>query len=336
MSRPDDGERATTIYDVARAAGVSPSTVSRAFSRPGRVSSRTAQHVHEVAERLGYRSDQVRHFATSPRTRTLGLAISDITNPFYFPIIRGAEHAAAAAGYTMLLVDAQESLETEREMLRRALPLVDGFVIASSRLSDTDLRSIAKSVPVVVLNRVVAGLPSVVPDTPRGARRAVEHLATLGHPTITYVAGPEASWADGARWRALREASLELGLRENRVGPVEPTVEGGRAAAVSVAERGDRAVLAYNDLVAMGLVAGLRELGIAVPDEVSVVGFDNIFAADLVTPALTTVAAPLSTLGDTAVRHVLALAGGAEARRGGPIVVPVRLVVRASTAAPAG
>lgn len=328
---PGDDARPVTIYDVAREAGVSPSTVSRTFSRPGRVSSRTAQHVQEVAERLGYRAQEIYRPVAPSRTKTIGLAISDVTNPFYFPIIRGAETAAAAGGYTLLLADAQESDRVERQMLSRALPLIEGLVIASSRVSDTDLRTLAKTVPVVVLNRAVSGLPSVIPDTGRGVRRAVEHLAELGHRTITYVAGPDASWVGGARWRALREAALELQLSERRIGPFAPTLDGGREAARVIAERGDRAVLVYNDLMAMGLVNGLQREGLAVPQHVSVVGFDNIFAADLVTPGLTTVAAPLQTIGETAVRNVLALGRGATSTQHEPTVVPVRLIVRGST-----
>lgn len=149
--------------------------------------------MHEVAESLGYRREAVRHttLGTAVRTDALALAVTDVTNPFFSPIIRGAERAAAEAGYVVLLTDAAEHDEAERRIIQRAVPLVDGLVVASSRLSDTDLRSLAKVVPVVVLNRVVSGLPSVVPDTGRGVRRAVEHLAELGHRHITYVAGPE-------------------------------------------------------------------------------------------------------------------------------------------------
>lgn len=324
-----------TIYDVAREAGVSASTVSRAFSRPGRVSSRTARSIREVADRLGYRSETVERFERARRTDTIALAISDVANPVYFPIIRGAEHAAAAAGFTMLLADAQESDEIERQMLERTLPLVDGLVITSSRLSDTDLRTIGKTLPVVVLNRHVSGLPSVVPDTARGVRRAVEHLATLGHTRIGYAAGPEASWADGTRWRAVREACHELEIADVRLGPFRPFVEGGEAAAQAVVERGLGAVLAYNDLVAIGIIRGLARLGVEVPRDVSVVGFDDIFAADLITPGLTTVGAPLESLGQAAVRNVIALHRGATWERPDPVVVPTRLVVRESTAAPA-
>lgn len=228
MTRAIDSEnRRVTIYDVAKEAGVSPSTVSRTFSRPGRVSSRTARRVRSVAERLGYRADEVYRPATASATAMIGLAISDVTNPFYFPIIRGAERAASAAAYSVLLADAQESQRVEREMLRRALPHIDGLVIAGSRMSDTDLRALAKIVPVVVLNRVVVGLPCVVPDNARGVRRAVEHLGSLGHDRVTYVAGPDASWANGTRWRAATEAAEELRLSVNRLGPFEPAVEGG-------------------------------------------------------------------------------------------------------------
>lgn len=327
-ARPSDGtDRPTTIYDVARVAGVSPSTVSRTFARPGRVSSRTAQRVRAVAEELGYRSEAVFRPLAPEKTRMIGLAVADITNPFFFPLIRGAERAAAEAGFTLLLSDAQESRQHEWEMLERALPVVDGMVISSSRMSDTDLRSVAKNVPVVVLNRHVTGLMSVITDTPRGVRRAVEHLAALGHRRICYVAGPEASWVDGARWRALREACLELELRECRVGPVAPTVAGGASAAAAVVAKGATSVLCYNDLVAIGVIRALQQRGVGVPDQVSVVGFDNIFAAPLITPALTTVASPQGSIGETAVRNVIALSrraagGGAggrpdEARRPG-------------------
>lgn len=323
--------RRTTIYDVAREVGVSASTVSRAFSRPGRVSSETARRIHEAADRLGYRVDEPHRVQVSARSRVIALAVSDITNPFYFGIIRGAEKAAAANDFTLMVADARESAEEERRMLARHLPLVDGLLVTSSRLSDTELRALARKLPVVVLGRRVSGLPCVHPDTDRGIRRAVEHLATLGHTRIGYVAGPPASWADGARWRAVREACLELVLTDVRVGPVAPTLAGGRSAAALVVERGLTAVLTYNDLVAVGLLRGLAALGVDVPGQVSVVGFDNTLPAELVTPGLTTVAQPVTLLGETATRHVIALVNGRTETRELVSVLPVQLVVRQST-----
>jgi LacI family transcriptional regulator len=320
-----------TIYDVAREAGVAPSTVSRAYSRPGRVHAATAERVREVADRLGYRANPLARALSTARTHLLALVVSDVANPFYAEIVRGAQAAAARAGCTVLLVDAQESDRTERAAVERALPVVDGVVLAGSRLSDAAIRVLAGQKPVVVLNRAVAGVPCVVLDTAAGVRAAAGHLLALGHDAVTYVAGPEASWADGVRWRALREVGAELGLRVQRVGPFAPDVDGGERAAGELRTRPASAVLAYNDQLAIGVVRGLARSGVRVPRDVSVVGFDNIPAAALVTPGLTTVAAPLHAQGEAAARAVLAAVAGTAPEPGPPAVLPVRLVVRAST-----
>ena len=217
--------------------------------------------------------------------------------------------------------------------MERTLDLVEGIVLASSRMSDSAIRMIAKQKPLVLLNRQISETSCIVADNPRGIRRAVEHLGMLGHDTITYVAGPEASWAEGMRWRALREAAHELELRVRRVDPHDdPTMRTGHAAARRIADDGATAVLAYNDALAIGVIKGLKQLGVHVPGDVSVVGFDNVLLADVVDPALTTVAAPHAQ-GGRARRRQRPGAG----RRGAdpvarPCVLPVKLVVRESTA----
>lgn len=331
---PPPRVRPATIYDVARLAGVAPSTVSRAFARPGRVNADTAERIRAAAAELGYRANPVARALSTARTRMLALVISDVTNPFYSQLIRGAQIAASQDEYTVLLADARESDVVERESLERLLPTVEGIVIGSSRMSDSTLRVIAKQRPTIVLNRQVAGIPSVVTDNLRGVRRAAEHLGALGHDHITYVAGPEASWADGMRWRALREAGHELGLHTRRVGPYAPTLEGGVAAAGDLVAALPTAVVAYNDLVAIGLMRALQKEGVRIPQDVSVIGFDNILPAELVSPGLTTVAAPLRTMGSTAVGNLVAVIRGALYRSDGPFVLPTRLVERESTAAP--
>ena len=328
---PGLSERAVTIYEVAKAAGVSPSTVSRTFSRPGRVSVRTADHVRETAARMGYRDDAVFRPVLPKRSRIIGFVVSDVTNPFYFALLRGAEAVAAKAGYTILLMDAQESVDRERKNLQKMLPFVDGVLVASSRMSDTVLRSVAKTHPLVVLNRVVTGLTCVVPDAQYGMRRAIDHLKKLGHTHIHYLSGPDASWMSGLRWLSVREAAADGSFTPHRIGPITPTVEGGVAAAREVANREATAVFAYNDLVAMGLIHGLRALNLRVPEDVSVIGFDNIFASDLVTPALTTIATPMGKLGDAAVTHIIAALSGSRHVVSAPISVPVKLIVREST-----
>lgn len=330
----DDGPRraAPTIYDVARVAGVATSTVSRAFARPGRVNADTAARIRAVADELGYRSNPIARALSTSRTRMLAVMISDITNPFYAALVRGIQTAAQEAGYILLLADAQESDSLEREALERLVPVVDGIIIGSSRMSDAALRTIAKQRPMVVLNRELAGVPSVVTDNPRGMRRAAEHLGGLGHESITYVAGPEASWADGMRWQALREAGHELELGASRIGPFPPTFAGGMQAGAELAAHPPTAVIAYNDLMAIGVVRGLAAAGLQVPADVSVIGFDDTLASRLVTPPLTTVGAPVREMGAAAVRDVLAALHGAEPQSGHAFVLPVRLVVRHSTA----
>jgi LacI family transcriptional regulator len=322
-----------TIYDVAREAGVAASTVSRAYARPGRVNAETARAIFAAAERIGYR--------TGPITGTLGrqtgavaLMVSDITNPFYGEIIKGAEEAVRKAGYALLLSDTSETGPVEREVVERTLDLVEGIVLASSRMSDSAIRMIAKQKPLVLLNRQISETSCIVGDNSRGIRCAVEHLGMLGHDTITYLAGPEASWAEGMRWRALREAAHELELRVRRIDPRgDPTMRTGHAAARRIADDGATAVLAYNDSLAIGVIKGLKQLGVHVPGDVSVVGFDNVLLADVVDPALTTVAAPMRKAGSLGVGNVLALAAGAKSR-GETLVLPVNLVVRESTGPP--
>ena len=319
-----------SIYDVAKAAGVAPSTVSRAFSRPGRVNARTAERIFAAARGVGYRSG-VLHGPAGQRTRSLAMVTTDITDPFYSEIIRGAHEAAGESGYTILLAHTREDAQFERDWTERELRAVEGVLLTGSRMSHNAIRMLAKQRPLVLLNRRVPEVPSVITDNRGGMRRAVEHLAALGHPTVTYVAGPEASWADGTRWVALIEACHELDLRFRRVGPCNtPTVHAGFDIAQEVLAQKPSAVIAYNDVMAVGVIKGMRKAGVRVPDDVSIIGFDNVALAEIVEPELTTVAAPLRAMGVIGVKNVLAAIGGATPSRD-PTVLPVKLVVRGST-----
>lgn len=335
MVAPEPPRPSPTIYDVAAAAGVAPSTVSRAFSRPGRVRSETAAHIRAVAEELGYRTSPLARTLATTRTRMLALMVSDVANPVYAAMIRGAQTEAADAGFVVLLEDARESGTVEREALERVLPVVEGIVLGGSRMSDSTIRTIAKQRPLIVLNRDVAGVLSVVTDNARGTRRVVEHLGSLGHDQLTYVSGPEASWANGARLRAFRESCHELQLGARTTAAFAPTVEGGVNAATSLLEDRDQlptAVVAYNDLMAIGVVRGFQQAGVQVPLDVSVTGFDDILVSQLVSPPMTTVATPLRSMGATAVQNLLAVLKGAQPHADRAFVLPARLVVRGSTA----
>lgn len=320
-----------TIYDVAQAAGVSPSTVSRAFSRPGRVNAETAERIRTIARELGYRAKPIAWGTAQQRTGMIAFVISDMANPFYAQLISGAQSAASAAGYVIVLVNTAESGETERVTLERALDAVDGVILSSSRMSDSSIRVIAKQRPSVVLNRVLSDVHSIITDTERGASRVIEHLHALGHRSLAYVGGPASSWTEGMRFRSLKDSGDRVGLTVNRVGSYEPTVSSGARAVVDIPLQSTTAVVAYNDLMAIGVMRALDERGLRVPDDISVVGFDNIFAGELTTPRLTTVAAPLFQVGETAVRNLLAFLNGGRSRALVPLIVPSTLLLRDST-----
>lgn len=323
-----------TIYDVAREAGVAPSTVSRAFARPGRVNSATGRHIHEVAARLGYRVDPITRPEGHPDTKLLALVVADVTNPVYAHIMKGFQQEAAKHGHTVLLIDSQEDGHLENELIHSVLHLVDGVALTSSRLSDSAITQIVKVIPVVAINRAIVGLPSITPDTTRGMRRAVEHLAELGHTRLTYLAGPAASWADGARWRAVSEACQSLGLVLRRIGPNAPSIQGGFTAGRAWQEHPTTGVIAYNDIMAIGFMKQVQSAGYRVPDDVSVIGVDNSISSVLTTPTLTTVSPATSLIGARAARALITQLRHRSTPSAETIVTPMELLVRESVAPP--
>jgi LacI family repressor for deo operon, udp, cdd, tsx, nupC, and nupG len=328
---PGEPARAVTIYDVAKACGLAPSTVSRAFSRPGRVNAETADRIRRVADELGYHVNPVARTRTAGRSSLIALVVADVSNPFFVDIIAGVQRAAAAQHLTVLLIDAQESLTTEREAVERVIPIVDGIILATSRMSETAIRMVAKQRSTVVLNRPMPDVPCVVTDNARGMHLAVEHLASLGHHSVTYVAGPDASWADGMRWRSIRTAASAFGVTVRRVGPFAPTVAGGAEAAAALAGRPTTGVITYNELMAIGLMRELARSGTRVPEDVSVIGFDDSVDSAFMTSSLTTVAAPLDLLGRVGMQLLLDQLERPASIAGRPAMLNAELKVRGST-----
>ena len=320
-----DHGRAVTLEDVAREAGVAVSTVSRALSRPERVSARTRERVQAVARRLDYRPNLLARGLPSGRTRMLALLVTDITNPHQFGLIRGAEAQAGGAGYTLVLADSRGRPELEAEIAARLGSSVDGFVLASSRRPDDELVELRRGRPLALYNRELSGFPSVVSDQDEGSRQIVGHLVALGHRSLAYLGGPANAWAANKRWEALAAHSGEAGAEIVRLGPFPPTLEGGVAAADVGLASGATALVAFNDLMAIGVLRRLEQRGVRVPGTISVVGHDDIFGADFCHPPLTTVASPVEEAGRALVG--LLLDGHGTER----IVLPTELRVRAST-----
>ena len=334
-----EGNRAgaATIYDIARAAGVNPSTVSRALNKPGRVSLKTEERIHAAAKALNYRLNPMARALPTGRTRTLGLLLADITNPMFFEVVRGAERAAAERGYTLILAESQESGEREAEAAERIAPSVDGLILVATRLADEQIRSLAERKRLVVINRLVDGVEEVVPDLEPGIDQALALLWEFGHRSVAFLSGPTGAWMSGARWQMLSEKARSRGMSVVEIGPGRPTLDGGRASLSRVIASGVTAVLAYNDLMAIGLMRAAQESRMDVPGRLSIVGFDDIFGSDFTSPPLTTIRTPLDEMGERATRRALDLIDeslpgeplGAATPASGPVAT--ELIVRGST-----
>lgn len=330
----DTGERRRpTIRDVAEAAGVATSTVSRAFSRPGRVSTETAERIYRVARDLGYRQAPVPHLGLHERTRLVAMCVADVMNPVFSAMTKGAYAGAAEAGYGVVLVDANESAEVEAKTLERFIDSVDGFLFAGSRMFDNALRHLAGIRPTFMLSRRVSGVNSVTPDTSIGMREAFNHLVGLGHTHMTYLLGPSTSWQDGIRWRALSDrCGRSPGTHLQHLGPFSPTLRGGAQAYRAWRERPTTGVIAYNDLMAIGFMREAAADGCSVPGDVSLIGCDDIPFAQLLAPPLTTVRINQYLIGVNAARGLLSIVGSNTPRSDvRDVVTPTDLAVRGST-----
>ena len=298
-------EKAATIYDIAKLAGVNPSTVSRALTTPGRINATTEAKVREAAKQLNYRVNPFARALPTGKTKMLAFMVADITNPVFFKLVRGAEQAAAELGYTLVIAESQESSLVESDTLERILPSVDGVILGTTRLSDQEIYALNQQKPVVLVNRKVDGVSDVVPDNSPGIAEAVKHLADLGHKHIAFVAGPNASWINTDRWNLLMENAVDLGMTIAEISSNEPTVDGGRAVFARVRAAGVTAVVTYNDLMAIGLLREATAQGVNVPTDLSIIGFDNIFGSDFTNPPLSTIELPLQKIGTEAVETLL-------------------------------
>ena len=330
---PRDGTSAASIRDVARRANVSLATVSRAFTSPALVRAETLARVLAVAEELHYRPSRAARSLTTGKTGNIGVVVPDLSNPFFSGILKGGQARAREADHAVFLADSEENPRLELELVRAMARQVDGVIICSSRLSEAQLQQLRQDTILVLLNRRVRGASAVLLDSAGGMRQAVKHLVALGHERIGFLGGPEGSWSNRERRRGLRAEARGTSLDVVEFGPFAPQFEAGQHAADLAVAAEVTAVVAFNDLMALGVLSRLADRGIGVPDEISVVGFDNIPMAGMATPHLTTVALPVEQAGRVAIELLLeqlAHPGSGTQEQG----LPAQLIVRASTASP--
>jgi LacI family transcriptional regulator len=331
-------KRRVTIEDVARAAGVSRQTVSRAVNNKGEISPATRERVLEAVLALDYQPSRVARGLATRRTRTIGLVVPDITNPFFPEIARGVQDVARGADYSVFLCNTDESPDEELQVLRSlAAQPVDGILLFGSRINDDDAAAFADGYrPLVVLNRVLAhpGVSLILVDNGRGAKLAVDHLADGGHTAIGMLAGPVTSPSSAQRVEGFRQAMAARGLStpEDWILPGHPTIEGGYAAARHLLTGHPQvsALFTYNDLSALGAAQACLELGRRVPAGCAIIGFDDVRLAAMVSPSLTSVRVDKYYLGQQAMIRLLAMLDEPDAIFP-PVRIDVELVVREST-----
>jgi LacI family transcriptional regulator len=331
---------ATTLKDVARLANVHLSTVARVLNGDPRqrVSEEVRERIVALAREQGYQPNRLARALRLKRTHVIGTLIPDIANPFFGALLRGIEDAATQHGFSVILANTDdEPAREQRGLLMLRERQVDGLILATARRDDPALRDLAATgYPHVLVNRHTdpLGANAVVPDDFAGAVSAVEHLLALGHRRIAHIAGAEETSTGHTRRRAYQETLARHGLVADPALVVRGSFReaGGYEAMQALLARADRptAVFAVNDLAAVGALRALREARLSVPDDVSVVGFNDLSVAALVTPRLTTVHVPPQAMGAAAARLLDMLAGKDIATS--PVVVPVELVRRDSTA----
>lgn len=328
-----------TMADVAREVGVSMMTVSRVVNDKGDVSAETRQRVLAAIDRLGYRPSGIARGLATRRTGTLGLVVPDVANPFFAEIARGVEHVAYAEGYNVFLCNTDEDPERELDVLGSLEEKrVDGIVLCSSRLETADLQLVVASHPAVALvNRRLSGggdqVRTVLVDDVLGGRLATDHLLQRGHEAVGFLSGPEGSRSGRGRRAGYRATLLKHGVDPdpNWVHHCAPVAEAGREEALALLIHHPEltALLCYNDLVAVGVLRAASELGRVVPDDLAVVGFDDIPLAALVSPSLTTCRVARHELGVRAVRLLLQQIRGESTPQEAVVLAP-ELIIRDS------
>lgn len=329
-----------TIKDVAARAGVSPTTVSHVLSGQRPVSAETAARVRQAVAQTGYRPAAIARSMRTRRTETVALIVPDIANPFYPTVARGLHDALVGHGYRTLIGSTDGQRDAELGFLEDVVARsVDGIMLFGHSLDAEDLRTIVGGrVPIVLSSDLGAGEHDrVVVDDVEGAEAATAHLLAAGVTDIAFLSGPKGpgpgDWRLSGYLRAL--GAEGLAAAEDHIVRGDYTVESGRLAVGRLLAGGapPRAVICANDLIAIGALAAAHEAGVAVPGELAVVGFDDIDAAALVRPALTTVALPAYEIGQRSGELLLARMSGwpSAGEPAHDLVLRTRLIVREST-----
>jgi LacI family transcriptional regulator len=330
---------ATTLHEVARRAGVSAMTVSRVVNGRGRVDSETRQRVEEAIQALDYVPNRIARGLISQKTQTIGIIVPDIVNPFFAPVVRGAESAARKAGYRVLLCNSEGDLRLEREYIEDLVAhRVEGLLLApaSDRSRSSILSLLRGGFPLVLIDRALpdADCDLIVSDNAQGARRLIEHLIAIGHREIAHVSDAEDTSTGRERLRGYREALEAAGIPFQLELVIRTTVDriGGYRAAQEILARDPlpTAIFAVNNMTAVGTMEALRERSLSVPKDMGLVCFDDVEHLAVLSPILTVIDQPAETFGSLGVQLLLERMTGKANSRPRRIILQTDLIVRQS------
>ena len=330
---------AATLHEVGRKAGVSAMTVSRVVNGRGGVDTETRRRVEEAIQALDYVPNRIARGLISQKTQTIGLIVPDVVNPFFAPVVRGAESAARKAGYRVLLCNSEGDLRLEREYIEDLVAhRVEGLMLApaSDRSRSSILSLLRGGFPLVLIDRALpdADCDLIVSDNANGARRLIEHLIGIGHKEIAHVTDAEDTSTGRERLRGYRDALDAAGIPFQSELVVRTTVDriGGYRAAQEILAR-DRlptAIFAVNNMTAVGTMQALRERGLSVPKDMGLVCFDDVEHLAILSPILTVIDQPAETFGSLGAQLLLERVTGKASSRSRRIILQTDLIVRES------
>ena len=326
-----------TIEDVAELAGVSRQTVSRAINDKGEISQETKDRVMTAVEQLGYRPNRLAQGMVTQRTYTIGLILGNITNPFFPEVTRGVQDAAQAKGYNVFLCNTDDALAIElQELDSLAAQGVDGIILFSHQAGDADLASFADRYhPLVIINRIFQhpNVSVMMVNNYRGAQLAADYFIDQGHIKLGMLTNDSPSYSQARRVRGFKERIEERGLSlpDNCIATAPATLEGGRQAAhrLLADQLETTAIFAYNDLMALGAIRACGERGLHIPNDVAIIGFDDISFAAMATPSLSSVHVDKYAIGQQAMDRLIAMIDAPKASLP-PIEIDVELRIRES------
>jgi LacI family transcriptional regulator len=330
---------ATTLHEVAQRAGVSAMTVSRVVNGRGRVDSETRQRVEEAIQALDYVPNRIARGLISQKTQTIGIIVPDIVNPFFAPVVRGAESAARKAGYRILLCNSEGDLRLEREYIEDLVAhRVEGLLLApaNDRSRSSILSLLRGGFPLVLIDRALpdADCDLIVSDNVQGARRLIEHLIAIGHREIAHVSDAEDTSTGRERLRGYSEALEAAGIPFQTELVIRTTVDriGGYRAAQEILARDPlpTAIFAVNNMTAVGTMEALRERSLSVPKDMGLVCFDDVEHLAVLSPILTVIDQPAETFGSLGVQLLLERMTGKASSRPRRIILQTDLIVRQS------